>query len=82
MGLPNRVSWLSKLLPEKNPPTRRHRGLPDATLLSLLLLAVGGQAAAQSCVSLTGATYGQDFNTLASTGTAANTTLPIGWYML
>jgi len=47
-----------------------------------LLLGVFGLAAAHSvngqCVSLTGTTYTQDFNTLATSGTADVTTLPTG----
>ena len=41
-----------------------------------------GHALAQSCISLTATAYSQNFNSLASTGSAADTTLPAGWYLL
>lgn len=54
--------------------TPRARGIA-----ALLALALAGTAHAD-CISITGPAYGQDFDTLASTGTASN--LPAGWSLL
>jgi hypothetical protein len=45
--------------------------------LAVTALAIGIAASAQAQISLTGSTYTQDFNTLASTGTSS--AVPSGW---
>ncbi|KFN42635.1 nuclease [Arenimonas oryziterrae] len=85
MGRNNRVSWWSKLLSEKA-LHHRHVFVADRSagklLIALLALAASSNGFAQTCVSLAAGNYGQNFDSLAGTGTAANTTLPAGWYML
>lgn len=45
-------------------------------------ISIGSNSFSQSEISLTGATYSQDFNTLASSGSAAVTGFPVGWLSL